>query len=199
MFCFCARKASISYFVSTMIDQLQNLCNFFKSLINKRQHQLFEVISTLDKELFRKIAFIENKLNTICQNVHDTHEIFFCMHEELCIENFGIIKDSERVKINDDGQNYRFFVAENGILCAKIEESYENDERNEQYSNIIMHWSHKKSGNRSELKIEPDKKNDKRIKIIVAGEKKLKVTFEKVCIKKRILEKYLNYKSCFFV
>jgi hypothetical protein len=107
------------------------------------------------------------------------------MNEEINMEIFGIVNDSEKVAVNGDVHNHRLFIMENGIACAKIEDSGKKDE---QYSSFLFYWSRQDGdGKMRKFSIETVKKHDKQIKLFV-GEKKFKITFDKVCTKNRILQ-----------
>ncbi|XP_058828396.1 triple functional domain protein-like [Topomyia yanbarensis] len=175
-------------FTFLVIDIWNKYQNFVQTQIVRMSNQMNDKVNATDKDLFRKIAFIEVQISSFRKNLVQNYRLFN-LDENLTPSSLGLVVYSERVRYsNETLSSHRILLCEKGTVCVKIQQVREIDRQAEKYNRIVFVVKFQ----RGAPVMKQSKKSDVRINFELNGNKH-SVDFGNRAQKDKFLGNYCMY------
>ncbi|XP_055534245.1 uncharacterized protein LOC129723817 isoform X2 [Wyeomyia smithii] len=149
------------------IDVWNKYHNFFKTVIVRMSDQLNENVDGIDKDLFRKLAFVEVQINSFRKTLVQNYRLF-SLDENVSALSLGLVVYSDRVRYgNETVSSHRILLCEKGAVCVKVQLVKEAERQMEKYTRIVFVDSFR----RGEMLAKQSRKADVRINFEINGSK----------------------------
>lgn len=146
--CFSIQRTSISStlvaqttddFTFLPVEMWNKYQNFIQTQIVRMSGQMnSDSNAGTDKELFRKLAFVEVQLTTFRKTLMQNYRLFN-LDESLSVASHGLVVYSERVRFgNETISNHRILICERAAICVRIQLAKEVDRQVEKFNRVVF-------------------------------------------------------------
>uniref|UniRef100_A0A1Q3FJR2 Putative guanine nucleotide exchange factor for rho and rac gtpase n=1 Tax=Culex tarsalis TaxID=7177 RepID=A0A1Q3FJR2_CULTA len=113
--------------------------NFIQTQIVRMSEQMnSDSNAGTDKELFRKLAFVEVQITTFRKTLMQNYRLFN-LDESLSVASHGLVVYSERVRFgNETISNHRILICEKAAICVRIQLAKEVDRQVEKFNRVVF-------------------------------------------------------------
>ncbi|KAL9704579.1 hypothetical protein quinque_008097 [Culex quinquefasciatus] len=113
--------------------------NFIQTQIVRMSEQMnSDSNAGTDKELFRKLAFVEVQITTFRKTLMQNYRLFN-LDESLSVASHGLVVYSERVRFgNETISNHRILICERAAICVRIQLAKEVDRQVEKFNRVVF-------------------------------------------------------------
>lgn len=113
--------------------------NFIQTQIVRMSEQMnSDSNAGTDKELFRKLAFVEVQITTFRKTLMQNYRLFN-LDESLSVASHGLVVYSERVRYgNETISNHRILICEKAAICVRIQLAKEVDRQVEKFNRVVF-------------------------------------------------------------
>ncbi|XP_055597099.1 uncharacterized protein LOC129747101 isoform X2 [Uranotaenia lowii] len=149
------------------IDIWNKYLAFIQTQIVNMSEQMNENLESVDKELFRKLAFVEVQVNTFRKSLLQNFRLFN-LDEKISAGVIGLVTFTDRVRYgNETLGSHRILLCEQGCVCVKIQLIKDLDRQVEKYTRVVFVDRFK----RDAMAVKISKKLDVRLNFEIDGMK----------------------------
>ncbi|XP_055621765.1 uncharacterized protein LOC129765450 isoform X2 [Toxorhynchites rutilus septentrionalis] len=125
-------------FTFLLIDIWNKYQNFVQSRIVQMSEEMNGNVDEVDKDLFRKLAFVEVQINTFRTTLLQNYRLYN-LDEGISVSSHGLVVYSERIRYgNETISNHRILLCEKAAICVRVQLVKEIERKVEKYNRIVF-------------------------------------------------------------
>lgn len=125
-------------FTFMMVEIWNKYQNFVQTQIVRMSEQMNGDNSTADKDLFRKLAFVEVQINTFRKSLMQNYKLFN-LDETVTASSLGLVVYSDKIRYgNETLSSHRILICDKATVCVKVQMVKHIDRHVEKYIRIVF-------------------------------------------------------------
>lgn len=125
-------------FTFMVIEVWNKYQNFVQTQIVRMSEHMNGDVNSADKDLFRKLAFVEVQINAFRKSLMQNYKLFN-LDENVIASSLGLVVYSDRIRYgNETLSSHRILICDKATVCVRVQKVKDIDRHVEKYIRIVF-------------------------------------------------------------